>query len=343
MPRPRILVTGGAGYIGSHTAKTLAAAGYEPVVFDDLSTGNRHAVRWGPLVEASLAAPTAITAALRQFDPVAIIHFAAHAYVGESVVQPAKYYRNNVANTINLLDAARAHGDLPVVFSSTCATYGLPERLPIDESHPQRPINPYGQTKLIVEGMLAAYASAYGVRSVALRYFNAAGADPDGELGEEHEEETHLVPLALFAALGRRPPLDVFGSDYPTDDGTAIRDFVHVSDLASAHVLALEYLLDGGESTAVNLGIGRGFSVRETIAAVERVTGLPVPIVDRPRRPGDPHALIADPSRAQALLGWTPHHSEMDVIVGSAYAWYRQNRERASPVSQVDMSAQAAD
>jgi UDP-glucose-4-epimerase GalE len=323
-----VLVAGGAGYIGSHAAKALAAADFEPVVFDDLSTGHEHAVRWGPLVEASLADRSAIEAALNRYDPVAVIHFAAHAYVGESVAHPAKYYRNNVANTMNLLDAALAHGGLPIVFSSTCATYGIPQRLPIDEAHPQRPINPYGHTKLVVEEMLTAYDAAYGLRSVALRYFNAAGADPDGELGEEHDDETHLVPLALLTSLGRRPHLDVFGSDYGTRDGTAVRDYIHVSDLASAHVHALRYLLDGGPTTALNLGVGHGYSVRDVIDAVERVTGARVPTVERPRRAGDPPALVADAAKARATLGWRPEHSHLDEIVETAWRWLRYRRDQ---------------
>ena len=327
MTSPRVLVTGGAGYVGSHACKALAQAGFEPITFDELRTGHRDAVRWGPLVEASLASPAAIASALAEYRPVAVLHFAASAYVGESLHDPAGYYRNNVVNSINLLDAMRAHGVSCLVFSSTCATYGVPKRLPIDESHPQRPINPYGHSKLVVEGVIAAYAAAYGLRWVALRYFNAAGADPDGEIGERHDPETHLVPLALQAALGRRPALEVFGTDYPTADGTAVRDYVHVSDLASAHAAALAYLRGGHPSTALNLGVGRGYSVREVIAAVERITHAHVPVVERPRRPGDPPALIADPERAAEALGWTARWPRLDDIVGTAWNWLRTSAD----------------
>lgn len=263
--------------------------------------------------------------AMADVAPLAVLHFAASAYVDESVRDPAAYYRNNVGGTINLLDAMRRHGVDTIVFSSTCATYGVPHRLPIDECHPQQPISPYGHTKLVVERILAAYAEAYGLRWSALRYFNAAGADPAGDLGEEHDPETHLVPSALLAAMGRRPPLPVYGSDYPTPDGTAVRDYVHVSDLASAHVAALRHLLDGGPSTALNLGTGAGHSVREVIGAVERVTGLTVPVAARARRAGDPAALVADASRARSLLAWAPVHSGLDDIVASAWQWFQSN------------------
>jgi len=251
-----------------------------------------------------------------------VIHFAAHAYVGESVSEPRKYFHNNVANTLALLDAMMDVGVERIVFSSTCATYGLPESLPIGEDHPQRPVNPYGESKLFVERILQAYGHAYDLRWINLRYFNAAGADPDGELGEDHDPETHLIPLVIHAALGQRPWIDVFGTDYKTSDGTAIRDFIHVTDLADAHVRALRHLRNGGESLALNLGTGTGYSVREVIAAVERVGRCSVPVREAPPRPGDPPALVADARRAQSVLGWQPRYADLDVIVGTAWDWH---------------------
>jgi UDP-arabinose 4-epimerase len=323
--RHTILVTGGAGFIGSHASKALWKAGFRPVVLDDLSTGHARAVRWGPLEIGSLASPRLLRAVLLRVKPAAVMHFAASAYVGESITKPAAYYRNNVANTLNLLDVMLAQGVRHLVFSSTCASYGAPERLPIDETHPQRPINPYGHTKLVVEGILQAYDTAYGLKSVALRYFNAAGADPDGEIGEDHDPETHLIPSAIHAAQGRRGPLEVFGTDYPTPDGTAVRDYIHVADLADAHVLALRYLLDGGASTALNLGVGRGYSVQDAITTIERVTRREVAVTERPRRPGDPPELVADASRARSVLGWTPGFRELDEIVSTAWRWFRRS------------------
>ncbi len=264
----RVLVTGGAGYIGSHTAKALARDGFEPVVLDNLVTGHRSAVRWGPFVRGDVGDRGLVRRVIRDHRVEAVVHFAACAYVGESIQDPRKYFRNNVANTLALLDAMLDAGVDQIVFSSTCATYGVPDELPIGEDHPQRPVNPYGDSKLFVERMLGAYGVAYGLRSVALRYFNAAGADPEGELGENHDPETHLIPLVIEAALGRRPWVDVLGTDYPTPDGTAVRDFVHVTDLAEAHVRALGHLLGGGESVALNLGTGAGHSVREVIGTV---------------------------------------------------------------------------
>ncbi len=322
-----ILVTGGAGYVGSHACKVLAHAGYRPLVFDNLSRGRREAVRWGPLVEGDLADMTRLSAALAEHRVSAVMHFAAYAYVGESVAEPALYYRNNLGGTLSLLEAMRHAGVNEIVFSSTCATYGTPDVVPIREDSPQRPVNPYGETKLAIERALHWYGQAYGVRSVALRYFNAAGADLDSEIGECHEPETHLVPLVLQAALGQRPQIDVYGTDYPTPDGTAIRDYVHVQDLALAHLRALERLREGGGNIAVNLGTGRGRSVREVIAAAEAATGRRVPVKAAPRRPGDPPALVADPSLAAEILGWRPQHSDLDTIIRSALAWQtRQSR-----------------
>ena len=321
-----ILVTGGAGYIGAHACKFLGEAGFVPVCFDNLSTGHRGFVRWGPLVEGDLLDPPALRAAIEEYRPVAILHFAANALVGESVADPAKYYRNNTLGSFNLIEAARAAGIGHFVFSSTCASYGIPSVVPIAEDHPQVPINAYGSSKLAVEQMLHHYGPAYGLGSVALRYFNAAGALPGGELGEDHDPESHLIPLAIEAALGVRPPLQVLGADYPTPDGTAVRDYIHVCDLAEAHVAALRYLIDGGASARLNLGTGVGASVREVISTVERVMGRPVPHVDAPRRPGDPPALVADPERARRLLGWEPRMSSLERIISDAVAWHRRLR-----------------
>ena len=319
----RILVTGGAGYIGSHTAKALAQAGYEPVVFDNLSEGHRWAVKWGPLVEGDLSDGALLRHVVATYGIKAVIHFAAHAYVAESMHRPREYFRNNVTNTLCLLDALLEAGVCRIVFSSSCATYGIPSNVPITEIHPQNPINPYGESKRVVERFLYWYGRAYGLDWMALRYFNAAGADPDGEIGEDHHPETHLIPTAIHAALGKRPFVEVYGTDYPTPDGTAIRDYIHVTDLASAHVLALNYLLGGGESAALNLGTGEGKSVREVIAAVERVTGQRVPVREAGRRSGDPRVLVADPAKAGRVLGWRPQYSSLDTIVETASRWHQ--------------------
>jgi UDP-arabinose 4-epimerase len=325
-----VLVTGGAGYIGSHACKALAQAGYIPVTYDNLSRGHRHAVRWGPLVEGEIADRVAVAAALKAHHVSSVMHFAAFAYVGESGTDPALYYRNNVLGTLALLDAMREAGVDRIVFSSTCATYGLPEKMPIAETTPQRPVNPYGETKLAIERVLYWYGQAYGLRSVALRYFNASGCDRGGEIGEEHDPETHLIPLVLRAALGTAGPVSIFGTDYPTPDGTAIRDYIHVEDLASAHVRAIQYLAEGGASTALNLATGRGYSVREIIAAVARAAGREVPQREAPRRAGDPPALIADPSLARSVLGWQAECSDLDTIIRTALAWeMRRHNEPA--------------
>jgi UDP-arabinose 4-epimerase len=317
-----VLVTGGAGYIGSHACKALARAGYRPIVFDNLSRGHREAVRWGPLVEGDLADRARLSAALVEHRAFAVMHFAAYAYVGESVADPALYYRNNLGGTLALLEAMREAGVAEIVFSSTCATYGTPDAVPIREDASQRPVNPYGETKLAIERALHWYGEAYGVRSAVLRYFNAAGADPEGEIGERHEPETHLIPRVLQAALGQRPHIDIYGTDYPTPDGTAIRDYAHVQDLALAHLCALERLRGGGGSIAVNLGTGSGHSVREVIAAAETVSGGKVPTRAAPRRPGDPPALVADPSLAAEILGWRAQCSDLDTIIRTALAWH---------------------
>lgn len=318
-----VLVVGGAGYIGSHTAKLLARRGYAPVVYDNFSRGSRELVRWGPVFEGDIADRARLDAVIAEVRPAGCIHFAAYAYVGEAVANPALYYRNNVAGTLTLLEALVAGGVDKVVFSSTCSTFGHVDR-PIDEDTPQAPENPYGQTKLVVERMLREFDTAYGLRSVALRYFNAAGADPEGEAGSLHEPETRIIPRALMAAAGRIPHLEVFGTDYPTPDGTALRDYVHVSDLAEAHVLALGRLLAGGPTDAFNLGTGTGTSVREILSATERATGLPVPVRYVPRRAGDPPMLVADVTKARDVLGFRPRLTEIDEIVATAWRWHKK-------------------
>ena len=321
-----ILVTGGAGYVGSHACKALAAAGYTPVAYDNLGRGHRELVRWGPLEVGDLADRARLDEVFARHRPEAVMHFAAFAYVGESVQDPALYYRNNVGGTLELVEATRRAGVKALVFSSTCSTYGVPERMPIDEDTPQRPINPYGATKLAIERMLADYGAAYGLRSASLRYFNAAGCDPDGETGELHDPETHVIPRVLMAAAGEIEHVEVFGTDYPTPDGTCLRDYIHVADLARGHVRALDYLQRGGATTAVNLGTGRGFSVREVIAAAEQVTGHRIPVREAPRRPGDPPVLVADPARARALLGFAPRYTELAPMVATAWRWHTRQR-----------------
>ncbi len=318
-----VLVAGGAGYIGSHACKALAAAGFVPVTYDNLVHGHDELVRWGPLIRADIADRARLDIVIAEFKPVAIMHFAAHGVVGESVSDPRKYYRNNVAGALSLFEAAVDAGIEAVVFSSTAAVYGVPDAVPIPESAPTRPINPYGRSKLMMEEMLRDFGGAYGLRSVCLRYFNAAGADPAGEIGEDHEPETHRIPRALMAAAGRIPHLDLFGTDYGTADGTAVRDYIHVTDLADAHVRALGYLLAGSASDAFNLGTGKGLSVREIIAATRRVTGRDVPVREGPRRAGDPPCLVADPARARATLGLEVGHSGLDSIVATAWRWHQ--------------------
>jgi UDP-arabinose 4-epimerase len=319
-----ILVTGGAGYIGSHACKALARAGYHPVVLDNLSRGHREAVRWGPLIVGDLADRKSLASALETHRVVAVMHFAAYAYVGESVTNPSMYYRNNLGGSLALIEAMREARVDKIVFSSTCATYGIPADSPIRESAPQLPVNPYGETKLAIERALHWYGEAYGLRSVSLRYFNAAGADPEGEIGELHEPETHLVPLVLQTALKQRPHVDIYGTDYPTADGTAIRDYIHVEDLAEAHLRALEHLCADGASMALNLGTGRGHSVREVIAAAESVCGQPISRRETARRPGDPPVLVADPSRSAERLGWRPQRSDLQTIIRTAFAWHER-------------------
>jgi UDP-glucose-4-epimerase GalE len=317
-----VLVTGGAGYIGSHACKALARAGYRVVVFDNLAAGHAAAVKWGELVRGDITDSAAVLAALKRHDVTAVMHFAAFLDVGESVREPAKYFRNNVGGALSVLEAMASAGVKPFVFSSTCATYGEPIETPISESHPQNPINSYGESKLAVERALPHFERAYGIHSVALRYFNASGADPDGEIGEDHAPEIHLIPRAIEAAIGG-PGLQVFGDDYPTPDGTCLRDYIHVSDLADAHVKALEAIVETKKSAVYNLGTGKPHSVREVITAVERVTGREVPRTLAPRRPGDPAVLYAAPQKAQADLHWTPRFIDIDAIVGTAWEWHR--------------------
>lgn len=320
-----ILVTGGAGYIGSHVCKALARQGYQPIAVDNLVYGHQWAVKWGPLEEGNIADTNFLVPVFEKYKPIAVMHFAAFAYVGESVVEPAKYYLNNVSGTLALLEACRSFGIEKFVFSSTCATYGVPKVIPINEEQAQLPVNPYGSSKLMIERILRDYDQAYGLRSVSLRYFNAAGADPDGDIGEQHDPETHLIPLVLDAAAGIRPHITVFGDNYPTSDGTCIRDYIHVTDLADAHIKALGYLVADGQTAALNLGTGSGHSVRQVIDTTERITGRKVPILIGERRQGDPPALVADASLASVVLGWKPTHSVLDEIVETAWAWHQHN------------------
>ena len=324
-----ILVVGGAGYIGSHTCKALSRQGYLPVVYDNLVTGHRDAVKWGPLEVGDIRDPARLQAVLARYRPDCVLHFAAFASVAESVADPSKYYDTNICGSIALLDALVRSNVESIIFSSSCATYGEALTLPMTEMHPQAAVNPYGFTKYVIEKALKDYARAYALKWASMRYFNAAGLDPEGELGERHEPETHAIPLALLAALQDRP-FQVFGTDYDTPDGTAVRDYIHVCDLADAHVRAVDYLNRGGESGAFNLATGRGTSVREIIRAVETALGKPVPLTLSPRRAGDPPALYAHARRAQDLLGWTPRFTDITDIVATAARWFeRQTWERS--------------
>ena len=320
-----ILVVGGAGYIGSHMVKQLRREGFAVHVADDLSSGRREAVLGAPLHVGDIGDAAFVDRLLQEVRPAAVMHFASFIQVGESVADPAKYYRNNIAATLVLLEAMRAHGVTRFIFSSTAAIFGDPQYTPIDEAHPKAPINPYGRSKWFVEQMLEDFDRAYGLKSVCLRYFNAAGADPDGALGECHEPETHLIPLILQVASGRRPHITVYGKDYPTADGTCIRDYIHVEDLCQAHLLALRQLLAGGESARYNLGNGNGYSVREVIAAARRVSGHPIPVQTGPRRLGDPPVLVADARAARQVLGWQPRHADLDTLLAHAWAWEQRH------------------
>lgn len=324
----RILVVGGAGYIGSHMMKVLTQAGHEPVAFDNLSTGHADAVIYGDLVEGDLANRDQIGDVITQGHFDGVMHFASNIEVGESVSNPRKYYTNNVTNTLNLVHTMLDRGLNHLIFSSTAAVYGRPEYTPIDEDHPKRPINPYGQSKHMIETILEDYRNAHGLSSTSLRYFNAAGADPDGELGERHEPESHLIPLVIQAALGLRPDIKVYGADYDTVDGTCVRDYVHVTDLCDAHLLAMAQLMSGRKGGSYNLGNGAGFSVREVIKTVREVSGRSFPVIDTNRRTGDTDALVADASLAKAALNWSPRWEQLSQIVGDAWNFYRHHDKR---------------
>jgi UDP-glucose 4-epimerase len=318
-----VLICGGAGYIGSHMAKWLATRGYAVTVLDNLATGHREAVQWGGLIEADLLDQSSLDHVFSSARFDAVLHFCARSLVGESVARPYDYYANNVVGTLNLLEAMRRNGVDRLVFSSTAAIFGEPVSATIDETHPKQPINPYGASKLMVERILSDAAHAYGLRSVSLRYFNAAGASPDGEIGESHQPETHLIPNVLKAVLGQGPGLKVFGDDYPTSDGTCVRDYVHVDDLAQAHELALEYMDRHEGAHAFNLGNGNGFSVRQVIEAAARVTGREVPFEVAPRRTGDPAVLVAASHKARSELGWVPAHETIESIIEAAWRWHQ--------------------
>jgi UDP-glucose-4-epimerase GalE len=324
LSRATILVTGGAGYIGSHTCKALAAKGFEPITYDNLSRGNRWAVKWGPLEEGDISDAGRLSEVLNRYRPAAVIHFAAFAYVGESVENPLLYYHNNVAGSIALFRAVLRYRTIPIVFSSSCATYGIPSSIPIFEEHPQHPINPYGASKLAVERVLRDLNSAHGSSSICLRYFNVAGADPDGEIGEAHDPEPHLIPRVLMAARDGLQ-IAVYGEDYDTPDGTCIRDYIHVSDLADAHVRALEHLLAGRASAVLNLANERGFSVFEVIRAAEQQTGKSISIQKSARRVGDPAILVGSAKRAHELLGWRPAHSKLETQIAHAWNWMQNS------------------
>jgi UDP-glucose 4-epimerase len=317
----KVLVTGGAGYIGAHACKALARAGFTPVAFDNLSTGWAQAVKWGPLVRGDLMDRASIDAALAEHRPVAVLHFAALSLVGQSMTDPGRYWRVNVGGALNLLEACAAAGIKNFVFSSTCATYGDQDGVLLTEETPQRPINAYGGSKLAIEAMVRDFGAAHGMAHVIFRYFNVAGADPEGDTGEQHTPETHLIPLMLDAVAGKRPALTVFGTDYPTPDGTCVRDYVHVTDLAAAHVLGLQRLLDGKGNGVFCLGTGRGFSVQEVIEASRMVTNREVPVVIGTRRAGDAAALVSSSTLAMQELGWEPHHSTLRQMIGDAWAW----------------------
>jgi UDP-glucose 4-epimerase len=328
--KPTILVTGGAGYIGSHTVLALVQAGYQVIILDNLVYGHRDLVEQVlqvKLIEGDIEDRSLLDNLFQTDNIEAVMHFSAYTYVGESVTNPDKYYRNNVLGTLTLLEAMLAASIKKFVFSSTCATYGVPQFIPLTEHHPQNPINPYGITKLMVEQILSDFDVAYGLKSVRFRYFNAAGADPRGLLGEDHNPESHLIPLVLMTALGKRESISIFGTDYPTPDGTCIRDYIHVSDLADAHILGLEYLLKDGESAVFNLGNGNAFSVREVIAAAEEVTGITIPVQECDRRPGDSPVLIGTSEKAKNLLGWKPCYPDIKDIVAHAWQWHQKRHK----------------
>jgi UDP-glucose 4-epimerase len=322
-----ILIVGGAGYIGSHINKELTKQGYKTVIFDSLVKGHKEAVKWGEFYDGDLNNIEDIRGVFKQYKIEAVLHFAAFIEVGESVKDPQKYYQNNVVNTLSLFKVMLENEVKKIIFSSTAATFGNPEYTPIDEKHPQVPINPYGQAKLVVEKILRDYDTAYGMKYIALRYFNACGADLETEIGENHIPESHLIPLILDAAAGKREDIKIFGSDYPTPDGTCVRDYVHVVDLAQAHILALKRLIDGGESDAFNLGNGKGFSVKEVIEAAKKITGIDFKVTMAERRAGDPPTLVADSKKAKEVLGWQPQYADLETIIGSAWKWHQKMNE----------------
>ncbi|EKU99180.1 UDP-galactose 4-epimerase [Leptolyngbya sp. PCC 7375] len=340
--QPTILVTGGAGYIGSHVVKVLQQQGYRVLILDNLVYGHRDVVETvlqAKLIVGDICDRKLLDRIFAIHDIKAVMHFAAYAYVGESVREPVKYYRNNVSGTVNLLEAMVAANVNKFVFSSTCATYGVPETVPISEALPQNPINPYGASKLMVERILEDFDKAYGLKSVCFRYFNAAGADPDGQLGEDHTPETHLIPLVLQTALGHRESISIFGTDYPTPDGTCVRDYIHVMDLAQAHILGLEHLLEGKNSETFNLGNGNGFSVRQVIDTAKQVTGQPINVVESDRRPGDPPILVGSHAKAKAMLGWQPQFAELKDILTHAWQWHLKRHGYAFTVATVQVAS----
>lgn len=319
-----VLVTGGAGYIGSHACKALFAKSYTPVVIDNLVYGHKEAVKWGPLEVGDISDRQFLDGIIKKYTPIAVMHFAAFAYVGESVENPQKYYKNNVSGTINLLDLCLENNIKHFIFSSTCATYGVPSELPINEEQLQQPVNPYGASKLMIERVLKDYSLAYGLNHVSLRYFNAAGADIEAQIGENHQPETHLIPLILDVAIGKRDSISIFGNDYDTSDGTCVRDYIHVSDLASAHVKALDYLLSGGKSIQANLGTGIGFSVQQVIDCAEQITGKKITRIIKARRVGDPPELVAASMLSRCILSWEPLTSTLPEIISSAWEWHKK-------------------
>ncbi len=324
----RVLVTGGAGYIGSHTCKELAQQGYDVIVYDNLSTGHKELVQWGDFEYGDILDTEKLFSVMHKYKPSGVIHFAAKSIVNESLIIPGDYFRNNVTGTLNILDAMFREGIDTIVVSGTCAVYGHPESIPINENSPTHPINPYGLSKLWMEHILQAYEEAHNIRWMSLRYFNAAGCDLDAEIGEKHDPETHLIPRALMAVAGDAQEISIFGDDYKTEDGTCIRDYIHVCDLAHAHMLALRYLMHGGQSEALNLGTGKGFSVKEIFKSIAHVIDKHVPYRQEKRREGDPACLISDAKKAKLLLGWEPKYSDIDTIISTAWVWYNQSKKK---------------
>jgi UDP-glucose 4-epimerase len=335
-----ILIAGGAGYIGSHVNKLLNQKGYETIVYDNLSRGHREFIKWGEFFEGDLSDIGRLRVCFESYRIEAVMHFSAFAFVGESIAHPEKYYQNNVIGTLNLLQVMREFGVNHFLFSSTCATYGLPEKIPIPENHPQNPINPYGRTKLIIEEALKDYDRAYSLKHINLRYFNAAGADPDGEIGERHHPETHLIPLVIYAAAGLNEEIKIFGTDYPTKDGTCIRDYIHVMDLADAHIKALQYLMDKNRSDSFNLGNGHGHSVREVIEAVKKVSKKDFKVVEAERREGDPSVLISSSEKAIETLNWKPRYEDIETIIETAWEWHQKalplQKDQTNQINQTD-------